>query len=321
MKQTDCICFLFASGGIRVVTSWHRSRPGSVDFDMEPLDELEFPPDVSHGFAAVASDDPARISIPGNEPNAWSQRDADHFEDWTWRCLACDSQECGWSNGSWVCSACGRHEFYRSNQPAKKMTQDGTWMFIPHGHTERVSPLSKSARRRKRRVNAGDPSGSSVDGGEFDPEEESHTTDQVVEPSVRAPSVHSQPRRLQPTLQPQSQNAMSSNADQDRLLDALRRLVTSKKQDDDDWSSQAGPQKGVRWRGGAVPQPPQWRYDRDDLRAYSKFVKKVDIWKLQAAPFMSKKEMSLALYNSLQGEAGAGNWSICQLKRSTAMME
>ena len=123
-----------------------------------------------------------------------------------------------------------------------------------------------------------------------------HTTDQVVEPSVRAPSVHSQPRRLQPTLQPQSQNAMSSNADQDRLLDALRRLVTSKKQDDDDWSSQAGPQKGVRWRGGAVPQPPQWRYDRDDLRAYSKFVKKVDIWKLQAAPFMSKKEMSLALY-------------------------
>ena len=63
--------------------------------------------------------------------------------------------------------------FYRSNQPAKKMTQDGTWMFIPHGHTERVSPLSKSARRRKRRVNAGDPSGSSVDGGEFDPEEES----------------------------------------------------------------------------------------------------------------------------------------------------
>ena len=303
MKQTDCICFLFASGGIRVVTSWHRSRPGSVDFDMEPLDELEFPPDVSHGFAAVASDDPARISIPGNEPNAWSQRDADHFEDWTWRCLACDSQECGWSNGSWVCSACGRHEFYRSNQPAKKMTQDGTWMFIPHGHTERVSPLSKSARRRKRRVNAGDPSGSSVDGGEFDPEEESHTTDQVVEPSVRAPSVHSQPRRLQPTLQPQSQNAMSSNADQDRLLDALRRLVTSKKQDDDDWSSQAGPQKGVRWRGGAVPQPPQWRYDRDDLRAYSKFVKKVDIWKLQAAPFMSKKEMSLALYNSLQGEA------------------
>ena len=85
MKQTDCICFLFASGGIRVVTSWHRSRPGSVDFDMEPLDELELPPDVSHGFAAVASDDPARISIPGNEPNAWSQRDADHFEDWTWR--------------------------------------------------------------------------------------------------------------------------------------------------------------------------------------------------------------------------------------------
>ncbi len=72
---------------------------------------------------------------------------------------------------------------------------------------------------------------------------------------------------------------------------------------DDDWSSQAGPQKGVRWRGGAAPQPPQWRYDKDDLRAYSKFVKKIEIWKLQVAPFMSKKEMSLALYNSLQGEA------------------
>ena len=50
---------------------------------------------------------------------------------------------------------------------------------------------------------------------------------------------------------------------------------------------------------GGAEQPPVWRYDRDDLRAYSKFVKKVEIWKLQVAPYMTPKEMALALYNSL----------------------
>ena len=86
-------------------------------------------------------------------------------------------------------------------------------------------------------------------------------------------------------------------------MDALCQLVTSKNPTDDDCNSAAGPQRGVLWRGGAPPQPPVWRYDRDDLRAYSKFAKKVDIWKLQVAPYMTPKEMALALYNSLQGEA------------------
>ena len=88
----------------------------------------------------------------------------------------------------------------------------------------------------------------------------------------------------------------------DNLLSALRKLV-AKKDDDSEWSAMSGPQRGVRWRGGAPPLPPTWRYDKDDLRAYTKFVKKVEIWKLQVAPYMSKKEMALSLYNSLQGEA------------------
>ena len=71
------------------------------------------------------------------------------------------------------------------------------------------------------------------------------------------------------------------------------------KRDEEEWQSAAGPQKGVRWRGGQIPQPPLWRYDREDVRAYTKYCKKVAIWQLQAAPYVSPKEMSLLLYNSL----------------------
>ena len=259
------------------------------------------PSEGSHGF--MPPDEPAGSTIQDSEPNdLFVEEPSGRVDDWTWRCLACDSQECAWMINTWVCKTCSGKEFYRSNQPAKKVTQDGTWMFIPNAQHENAQTLTKSARRRLRRLNAGGPSGSSVDGGERDPEEESHTTDPVVEPSPRQ-SVRSQQRHSTPRTNPRHVSELRpSRSPENQLLDALRNLVSSKKHDDD-WSSAAGPQKGVRWRGGAVPQPPVWRYDRDDLRAYSKFVKKVEIWKLQAAPFMSKKEMALALYNSLQGEA------------------
>lgn len=251
-------------------------------------------------------DDPAEMTSPGCEPNDMqslpSPQSAGHSDTWTWRCLACDSLESAWLYGEWVCCGCGTTDFYRTNQPAKKMTSDGTWMYIPKSRPAVVQPLSKAARRRKRRPKyGGDPSGS-LDGFERDPEEESHTTDPLVE-LTPPPSAHpmlKQQGAPRPSKVPSTQQ---SNAQENQLLDALRKLVSSKKTDDDDWNSAAGPSKGVRWRGGAIPQPPVWRYDRDDLRAYSKFVKKVDIWKLQAAPYLSKKEMALSLYNSLQGEA------------------
>ena len=66
-----------------------------------------------------------------------------------------------------------------------------------------------------------------------------------------------------------------------------------------------GPSRGVRWRGGTPPAPPQWRYELNDLRAYSKFAKKVALWRIQVSYFMTSREAALVLYTSLTGEAEA----------------
>ena len=59
----------------------------------------------------------------------------------------------------------------------------------------------------------------------------------------------------------------------------------------------------MRWRGGTPPQPPKWHYSKDDLRAFSKFERRVQLWRLQVKPYMSDAEAALALYVSLGGEA------------------
>ncbi|CAE7938955.1 GIP [Symbiodinium necroappetens] len=71
------------------------------------------------------------------------------------------------------------------------------------------------------------------------------------------------------------------------------------------WNSRMGPEKNVRWRGGTPPSPPTWRYDVTDLRAFSKWSRKVQIWEMQIKTYMTPREASLLLYNSLSGEAEA----------------
>ena len=96
-----------------------------------------------------------------------------------------------------------------------------------------------------------------------------------------------------------------SPANESNTLRNLRKLL--KKKDtgtsETSWSSTKGPEKGVRWRGGAPPPPPKWHYAKDDLRAFSKFERKVSLWQLQIKPYMSDKEAALTLYTSLGGEA------------------
>ena len=70
------------------------------------------------------------------------------------------------------------------------------------------------------------------------------------------------------------------------------------------WNSSTGPEKNVRWRGGTPPSPPTWRYDVTDLRAFSKWSRKVQIWEMQIKTYMTPREASL-LYSSLSGEAEA----------------
>ena len=64
-------------------------------------------------------------------------------------------------------------------------------------------------------------------------------------------------------------------------------------------------QPGVKYRGGAPPQPPAWHYTSGDVRAFERFEKKVNVWALQAKHYMSSAEAGLALYTSLRGDAEA----------------
>ena len=273
-------------------------------FDFEDLEAVPLVESVT--FTQPTSEE----TIHDPEPNTW-----------TWRCLACDSGECSWASGGWVCSQCGSDRFYRTNASAEKSNEQGTWRFLPFGAEGQPSRLR---RRRRRRAVGPDPPESSDFGPGEKAESEAMTNDPEIDPDAEIthgpqgrsgrplhdPPPH-QPRLGQDQHRPllpgkgkgkQPLDGGTPRSTDDQLLGALRKLV-AKKDDDAEWSSMSGPQRGVRWRGGAPPAPPVWRYEKDDLRAYTKFVKKVEIWKLQVAPFMSRKEMALSLYNSLQGEA------------------
>ena len=135
-------------------------------------------------------------------------------------------------------------------------------------------------------------------------ESERMTFDPSVKPSevgVPAPltgTMSSQPRAASRPSRPQG-----SQVRDEPLLAALKRLVHQRSNDDDDWNSRKGPEKGIRWRTGQHPPPPSWKYGHQDLRAYAKFAKKVKIWQIQMQPFASPADQALLLWGSLTGDA------------------
>ena len=70
-----------------------------------------------------------------------------------------------------------------------------------------------------------------------------------------------------------------------------------------EWNSRKGPEKGIKFRGGAPPAPPAWHYSKDDLRAYDRWERKVRVWQLQVASYLPENEAAMALFVSLKGEA------------------
>ena len=87
------------------------------------------------------------------------------------------------------------------------------------------------------------------------------------------------------------------------MTEALTCKPTLKDADKDSWTSRKGPQPGVRYRSGQPPQPPPWRYNTHDVRAFSKWKRKVEIWERQVSAYLPKNEAALLLYTSLTGEA------------------
>ena len=88
-----------------------------------------------------------------------------------------------------------------------------------------------------------------------------------------------------------------------RNLPTLRALQRVKSDEINDWNIKKGPEPGLRWRTGQPPTPPTWRYDPNDLRAFAKFQKKVQIWQIQMEQYASKRDQALMLYGWLTGDA------------------
>ena len=136
------------------------------------------------------------------------------------------------------------------------------------------------------------------------------TNDPSVDPDTLLPVRQGRPNVPQPAPGPRaphrpqrlSEASPSGQSHPDPLLKALRQLVQSRDNADDDWNSQKGPSRGVRWKTGAYPTPPTWKYEAGDVRAFPKFEKKIRIWEKQMAPFASKADQALILYGSLSGE-------------------
>jgi hypothetical protein len=225
-----------------------------------------------------------------------------------WECLRCGNRVFSWDNASndWHCNACFSYEYFDPTLPAKKQTAGGTWVFMPRGSSEppQVPPSSAASRRRhrarrRRRVggsNPGDPDDGD-DGREW-AESEVPTLDPPMD------------------VTPAGSNAANNRGNHQNggdpiaaLTDALRQLTRDNDRgrgpstSTDSWVSAMGPQRGVKFRGGAPPVPPSWSYNSSDLRAYEKFEKKVRIWALHAKHFMTDSEAALTLYTSLKGEA------------------
>lgn len=57
------------------------------------------------------------------------------------------------------------------------------------------------------------------------------------------------------------------------------------------------------WRGGTPPAPPTWKYNASDLRAFSRWERRVQVWQLQVKPYLSPSDAALTLFTSLTGEA------------------
>ena len=247
-------------------------------------------------------------------------------EEPVWMCRACHSADCRWDRmrDSWFCGRCGSSQIYDTTQPARHETDHGTWTYQPHERSSsastspRSSPSSAStwtrpAPRTPYRTRTG-PSGPPGDDPDAEAREAAESEPLTLDPCVTPSETGSQPEKLsrrQRRSRKQAAAKANDTAEQEiatenlDTIKKLRKLLKDPKADTDgaSWSSLKGPERGVRWRGGTPPAPPKWQYAKDDLRAFSKYERKVNIWLLQVKPYMSDAEAALTLYCSLTGEA------------------
>ena len=243
-----------------------------------------------------------------------------------WACLACGSKKAvQLSDNQWECARCHQHQFYHVHRPTKQQVTSGTWMYVPYVNHEQHDPpesfpggtpeVGKRRRRRRRHARGGQPSDPSEEPAEWEEEQaesETPTMDPSVTPSISWPHQFPEPADQPPTASPHPHRALrhpstgtpsATASPEDRLVRALKKVLQP--DEPTEWDSMKGPRKGIKFRGGSPPQPPQWRFQPSDVRAYDKYERRVRLWEMQVKHYMSSAEAGLALYASLQGEAEA----------------
>ena len=194
-----------------------------------------------------------------------------------------------------------------TNQTTRFQTEKGTWLFMPFGsdpHGEERQPSGnsqKSSRRRRKRNRNGPPSNHSSHGTEEQAESEVPTIDPSVDPEAMddAPPLE-RPRLRRGALPVRGQREVIGGGGPGGSPAGSH---GEPKSSATSWMSAMGPQKGVKFRGGAPPQPPVWKYQPGDVRAFERYERKVKLWQMQIRFYMTRAEAGLMLYSSLTGEA------------------
>ena len=230
---------------------------------------------------------------------------------------------------------CGSSKFYDAAEAFQQSTEHGLWVYMPHGgppapHVEPRVPVRPAGRRAPVRTHVGyDPHEVPVEASE-QPESEAPTNDPSVDPDTLQVLPRRRRRRRRGASVEQAANAEDGAAasptgrrpltvtsmaqhepnpvePRNEILEALRQLLDERKQkrspgsDTASWNSRQGPEKHVKWRGGAAPVPPQWKPQQNDLRAFARWERRIEIWRLQVSAYMPPQDA--ALLTSLTGEA------------------
>eukprot|EP00435_Cladocopium_sp_Y103_P063501 s670_g25.t1 len=254
----------------------------------------------------------------------------------SWRCWTCHHDVFVWSFDDWMCDQCGSRDYYDAAASLRRETEDGVWLFMPRrGNNESYGldtqadcSAEHGASNNNRSGISGAPWWSADHGPPYnDPghegreqaESETVTNDPVVDPDE---PLHRRRRNRRSRRSRRSQGSEQQVQDvlEDPMLPADALLAQRPQDDADDsdvaraiakvskssstsWNSRLGPEKGVKYRSGMPPQPPAWRYNREDLRSFVKWERKLSIWQLQIQSYMNRRDAALMLFTSLSGEA------------------
>ena len=219
-------------------------------------------------------------------------------------------------------------------QPARHETDDGAWVYVPRFSARSASDPSPSP---KSQHDAGSTHGSphgtkqAVNPEPSDPpdwfyegaESETPTHDTLVDPDGSSRSSRRRRARRAAGRQPSGTPEVATGSAVDNkeqsahvgtssseLPTVMRQLLSEKKDtkskdsnSTSSWTSRKGPEPGIKWRGGTPPAPPTWKYNASDLRAFSRWERRVQMWQLQVKPYLSPSDAALTLFTSLTGEA------------------